>query len=363
MIAFGIASFSFISACGATQPPASTPEVQVPLLSLVPAGAIRVLQFFPSEADARTSELVSALFSEESEAYFDASFGLRPEEVREVVVAVYPEESGEPEESTETEESTERATGDESSNATRSWQAENRGQAPSRWVVLLRAERSLRDHARALSSRLNTIDFERDEPFIRRIGHLGVHHREFGLLDEQTAAYGPPTPLMARVFAGASDVIDPEQHTDNTVLFRWFELAPIRLPLDSPLGLVLAQEEHLEVCLSIPEAISHAAPNSIEASPDEPPNEHGRAPKLVVNAVLMGEFPETAPLNLRAFILQVHASPIGQMLLPEVELNSLTIEARDTGNRLEIHLELPVNTLAAGARRAFGTTAEAMIRE
>lgn len=297
----------------------------MPLLSFVPDGAVRVVQFYPAAAKARVPELFAALFSAGSEANFDASFGLRPSEVEEVVVAIYPSGSDDQD-------------------------------APPRWLVLLRAVMPLRDHALALSSRLNTVDFERDEPFLRRIGHLGTEHREFGLLDDRSAAYGPPAPLMARVFAGPNGPLRVTSESSanaraeapagnqaqNIVLLRWFELAPIRLPLDSPLGLVLAQEEHLEAHLSVP-----AREN---------------VTMLDAKMNLFGEFPETAADNLQNFLLAAHAAPIGRLLLPGVELaDKLTIEQQD--ELLQIELQLPIEALTRGAARAFAPTTEAMIGE
>ncbi len=274
-----LAGFCLIAAslaCGGPRPrPTLVEPPPLRPLEVAPAGATRVLMLRPAELmDSSLAPSVQAVLTPSALDRIDLYFGLRPSDVVQCVYATYGEHD---------------------------------------WL-LVRTHQSLTDTARAIASRMNTIEFESDAPIYRRAGWIGTERREVALLGEHLLAYGEPSPAFSRLVARAqessdqpslADQLAPLQATASATEateasvegppFRLYELTPLPFPLESPLGLLLTGQQALRLDLQPVDSL------------------------VRVSIKLFGEFPSGIQENFRRLAEVLSESDVGRLAgLPEV---------------------------------------------
>lgn len=111
--------------------------------------------------------------------------------------------------------------------------------------------------------------------------------------------------------------------------FTLYMVEPLALPLDTPIGLMLAGQQQLSVTLT-------------SAEPE----------RIALWVVLSGEFPETIEENLRTFVGSLALEPLGAALGIGESLTSLRID-RQT-DRVLIRVSLPTDRVVRGLETLFG---------
>lgn len=255
-------------ACGRGAPaPASAANEQVvlPLLDLVPEGPSRVLSASPkllAQAEA-TRALWRAVVPVEREQAFVTRTAVEPLALDELVIIDLPDEA---------------------------------------FLLLARGPFDAPAVVRMAGERLAVPDVSVDKPRMRREGLAGVGRYAFAALDAHSllVARDAPPELVAQVLAradapsphGAFDLplsadLRREQADAPLVLY---ELKPLHLPLDTPVGVLLAEQRALAI--------------SVKPSADQ----------LDVVVDLRGELPQGAEINLRTWARNIGATDLGRVL-------------------------------------------------
>lgn len=292
-------------ACGASAPP----TVEAPpradtyaLVDLVPSDAREVLVLRPPEllASETTRPLVDAIAPPAWRRSLGDRTGVYAEDVSELLLA--------------------------------RWQ-------DGAWWALVRVPRAT-DVVRAATARMAPVEVESEAPFVRRIGYLAEERYELVALSPELllVARGRPEGVIALVQA----LQHPRATAEPRPLLRsdgaaWLALPqPLGLPLDTPVGLLLAEQTGLRI---------EARPST--HVPSSAPTEE----RVRITLWLEGELPEGADENFRALLGSLSATDLGRVLgLPEA-LPTLAIAHRPGG--VELKADFHPATLARGVRLLF----------
>lgn len=344
-------------ACGASAPP----PVEAPpradtyaLVDLVPADAREVFALRPPEllASESTRPLIDAIAPPEWRRSLGDRTGVYAEDVSELLLARWEDGA---------------------------------------WWALVRVPRAT-DVVRAATARMAPVEVESEAPFVRRIGYLAEERYELVALSPELllVARGRPEGVIALLRA----LQHPRATAEPRPLLRsdgaaWLALPqPLGLPLDTPVGLLLAQQTGLRVearptsaspstsassetssapaiapsATSSPSVPSSASPSetrssasasaatSASASPSAAPHPPGEE-RVRITLWLEGELPEGADENFRALLGSLSATDLGRVLgLPEA-LPTLAIARRPGG--IELKADFHPATLARGVRLLF----------
>ncbi len=293
------------------QEPALPPLGELPLL--VPEGAGVVLVAEPSvlmDAPA-VRAVVEAVVVPELLDSFARRTGVEPGEVSELVVAEY--DTG--------------------------------------YVLLARGPYPAEDVVRAAANRMTPVAAQQDEPFLRRMGHIGADLVDVVALDEHVVMVASGVPdaaasLLARAEQGSwSGGLAPAlSGADVEPLVEAHGQAPLVLyvpePLELPPGfgtsLLLARQRTLAATV-VP---------ADEAT-------------LAVTVELRGELPEGAEQNFRALVESMGQSPLGAALGISEAARTLTIQVDDESATLRAQVSSA--TLAAGLRVLFVAQLEELL--
>lgn len=289
-------------ACGAS--PARTRPARArplgPLITLVPADSTLVIVARPAElvAAAPTARIIRAVFPADQLDRFSQRTGIDPRELEELVVADHPDGR----------------------------------------VVLARGPFDAPFAVREAGERMAPLEASVDTPRIRRVGILGARRVDATALAPRTVLWVEGAPqLAARVLAAArrhpasrnhalsSAIASPLRDSLGDAPFALYSLAPLGLPRDTGVGLLLARERALAA--------------SVRPAGDR---------ALEVAVELHGEFPNGAEANFRALAHAVAESDLGGALGMRDALPTLRIEA-DT-HRVRLDAEVDAAVLSIGLR-------------
>lgn len=216
-----------------------------------------------------------------------------------------------------------------------------------RFLIACRAEMAP-DVVRAAGMRMNTIEVSSNEPIMRRVGFLGRERRDVAAVGEDLLLIGADasTELMA-ILRGIESGELPEpalRGTDGASLRQAFNAPlvlyapqPLNLPLDSPIGLILAQER-----------AAAFAVRPIESALD-------------VRARVLGEMPSNAEENFRHFLGALGQSDMGRILGINEALASLEIEM--SADSVDLRSEWPAGQLARAIQVLFIDELQAVVEE
>lgn len=211
------------------------------------------------------------------------------------------------------------------------------------WWALVRVPRAT-DVVRAATARMAPVEIESEAPFVRRIGYLADERYELVALSPELllVARGRPEGVIALLHA----LQRPRATAEPRPILRsegaaWLALPqPLGLPLDTPVGLLLAEQTGLRV----------------EARPSSSPAERVR-----ITLWLEGELPEGADANFRALLGSLSATDLGRVLgLPDA-LSTLAIARRPEG--IELRADFHPATLARGIRLLFRAEISEIVEE
>jgi hypothetical protein len=188
---------------------------------------------------------------------------------------------------------------------------------------------------------MNTIEVESAAP-ARRVGFLGEERREVLEVDDHTYAYsGGAGPAMASLASTASGASEGPAQAEPVAAklavlerllgdspFRFLVPGPLGLPVDTPLGMVLARQETF----------------GFSVSPAPPPG------KVELRLALTGEFPSTIEANGRQLLGSFFASDLGRALVGDYAPTVL-VETREQS--VLVSVELDTDRLATGLQYIF----------
>lgn len=216
-----------------------------------------------------------------------------------------------------------------------------------RFLIACRAE-SAPDVVRAAGMRMNTIEVSTDTPVMRRTGFLGTERRDLAAIGDDLLVVGADaTAELAALLRGIQTSEMPDaalDGPDGELLRQAFDAPlvvyaphPLDLPLDSPIGLILAQER--------------AAAIAMRPMDDS----------LEVRARVIGELPESAEANIRHFLEALSHSDLGRILGINAALASLEIQM--TPDRADLQSQWPVGQLSRAIRVLFTEELQALVEE
>ncbi len=297
--------FGLSLACGASAPPPAEAPPRADtyaLVDLVPSDAREVLVLRPPEllASETTRPLVDAIAPPAWRRSLGDRTGVYAEDVSELLLARWEDGA---------------------------------------WWALVRVPRAT-DVVRAATARMAPVEVESEAPFVRRIGYLAEERYELVALSPELllVARGRPEGVIALVQA----LQHPRATAEPRPLLRsegaaWLALPqPLGLPLDTPVGLLLAEQTGLRI---------EALPST--RVPSSAPTEE----RVRITLWLEGELPEGADENFRALLGSLSATDLGRVLgLPEA-LPTLAIAHRPGG--IELKADFHPATLARGVRLLF----------
>lgn len=346
-------------ACGATAPPVEAPPRAdtYALVDLVPDDAREVLVLRPPEllASESTRPLVDAIAPPEWRRSLGDRTGVYTEDVSELLLARWEDDA---------------------------------------WWALVRVPRAS-DVVRAATARMAPVEVESEAPFVRRIGYLADQRYELVALSPELllVARGRPEGVIALLQA----LQHPNATSEPRPLLRsegsaWLALPqPLGLPVDTPIGLLLAEQTGLRV-EARPSPVAQRSPDGSSASPSVPPSSPppssagpssaspewstppspptSASPTSAANATnerlritlwVEGELPAGADENFRALLGSLAATDLGRVLgLPEA-LPTLAIARRPRG--IELQADFPPATLARGVRLLFRAEIAEIVQE
>lgn len=282
-----------VASCGATQPVVAEP-VPLDLLSVLPPGPSLIVHLRPDEI--MTSPVLGPIAREfigaEDLERIELRFGLRPNEVEELIFAEYGEE----------------------------------------FVLVARATRPVRPIAEAITSRMNTIELESDEPIYRRGGFVGTQRRELAVVRSDVIAYGTMAPPMAGLVARSGRPLPSVRSSEmdwvrSSAPLVFHRLTPLDFPIDSPVGMVFAQQRR-------------ARATFVEATG-----------AVQVQLSFDGEFPPDADRNLRSLAAAIAQSDLGRLIGLDEAFTTLEVSQIQGGITLDA--TWPAEPLRTGLRRAL----------
>jgi hypothetical protein len=182
-----------------------------------------------------------------------------------------------------------------------------------------------------LAHRMIPLEARTDGPGARAAGVLHGRHLEAIALGVHTLGIAVGTPELAgRVVRAAAGVIPPlvagpvqQLASRRDAPFVWVRVEPLGLPTDTPVGLLLAEQETLVA------AVSPASPTSVGVVID-----------------LGGAFPATAEANFRQLIVSLAQTDLGTAVGLRSALGSLDVAAAPTG--VTVRAELDARSVAQG---------------
>ncbi|MGE3635278.1 MAG: hypothetical protein AB7P00_35575 [Sandaracinaceae bacterium] len=300
-----------LAGCGGSAPPPRPPRPMPsvgPLRTLLPTDAHLVVSAAPRAlmTEPATRRVVEAVFDQAQMDRYRARTGVDPRELDELAIA---------------------ADGDGT-------------------VIVARGVADAAFAVREAGERMAPLEASVERPFVRRAGFIGARRADLAALDPRTVAWIDGTPQLAQRTLDAARrpaARRPRARSDLASLreaigdapFALFAQRPLELPLDTGIGMLMAQERALAIGVR--------------------PAEDGESLRIV--AILLGEFPPDAHENFRAFAESIAASDLGAALGAADALSSLTIATDDDGVRAEVRIDAGV--LAVGLR----TVLSAELRE
>lgn len=291
--------------CGAS-PERVVVEVEAPLelLSVVPPHPSLLVHVRPDElmASPVLGPIAREFIGAEDLERIELRFGLRPNEVEELIFAEYDDE----------------------------------------FIVIARSTREVRPIAEAITSRMNTVELESDEPLFRRGGFVGTQRRELAVLRDDVLAYG----TMAASMTGVVERAQRNMTSVGSAQAEWlvtsgplafYKFESLGFPIDSPIGMVFAQQQRTRVTFT----------------------EAGRDVGLRI--AFDGEFPPDADSNLRALVAAIARSDLGRLIGLDQAFPSL--EVSQTQGALSLEAAWPAEPLRTGLRRALAPNMEVLLGE
>lgn len=310
-----LAVMSWGTSCGGTAPATEVPEPEPlryegSLLALAPSSASYVVHASPQALwqSSGFRQIVDPLFPADRLQAFSDRTGIRIPELREALYADL---------------------------------------GAGRFLIACRAE-SAPDVVRAAGMRMNTIEVSADEPVMRRVGFLGTERRDLAAVGDDLLLVGADaTAELAAILRGIEHAELPEaalRGEDGASLRQAFNSPlvvyaphPLDLPLDSPIGLILAQER--------------AAAIAVRPLEDS----------LEVRARVIGELPEGAEANFRSFLESLSHSDLGRILGINAALASLEIQMAP--DLADLRSQWPVGQLSRAIRVLFTEELQALVEE
>jgi hypothetical protein len=208
---------------------------------------------------------------------------------------------------------------------------------PEGRMMIVRGDLDASLAVREAGERMAPLEASVEAPTVRRAGFLGPRRLELAALGTDTVLWVEGTPqLAAYVLASARRPPDRRRHALEGDRLGDLRAAhdeahavllvpvPLGLPLETGIGILLAQEEALA-----------AAAYPVED-----------AVRVVVD--LRGEFPEGAEQNFRAFVGALAESPLGEVAGVNDALGSLRIQSEE--ERVVLQLDLDPAQLSRGLR-------------
>lgn len=305
MSAAWLLALSFAHGCGgSTQHVAAEVEAPLDLLSVLPPGPSLLVHLRPDELMASTllGPIVQEFVGQQDLERIELRFGLRPSEVDELIFAEYEDE----------------------------------------FIVIARATRPMRPIAEAIASRMNTVETESDDPLYRRGGFVGTQRRELVVLRDDVIAYGSMAPPMAGLVARTRRELPSVRTTeadwlDSSAPLTFYKLEPLGFPIDSPIGMVFAQQRRARATFAEDDAA------------------------VLVQVAFDGEFPPDADGNLRALAAALAQSDLGRLI--GFDQAFATLDVSQTQGGLNLNAEWPAEPLRTGLRRALAPNMEVLLGE
>ena len=296
-----------VAGCGGPGPAGGSTSAEVPrapraLVDFVPADARGVLVLRPAELMARPEweDVLAIAFPEAQREAFRERFVLRARDVREAAIV----------------------------------------ERPDGTLTFLRGDYSEHEWVEVMGRRMNTVVGRGTDP-PQRVGFLGPDLREVVALDVGTVGYAsPPGEVLgevARAPRAPTGLLAASLGALGETPLRYVRLEPLELPLDSPLGLVLAQHRAFGVSLG-----------------------PGTDPEIAeIEVAVVGEFPETAESNVESVALALLRSDLGRVLLGSSAAESLRVERGE--EILRVRVQAPVPDIARGLSALFVDEIEGIV--
>ncbi|MEM9073694.1 MAG: hypothetical protein AAGE52_34710 [Myxococcota bacterium] len=202
---------------------------------------------------------------------------------------------------------------------------------------------------RAAAMRMNTLEVEADEPFVRRVGFLGTERRELVALGPSLlvvgAGAGVEIATLLEALAHGRRPPSALASDDGRRLLESADAAPLTvflpkpldLPRDTGIGLVLAQERAASVVVT---------PTTDTAD---------------LKVTVIGELPPGGDTNLRRFFEALGQSELGTLLGINQTLQSLDLTVNQ--DQTTIRAQWPVAPLSRGLRVLLVDDIDALLRE
>lgn len=277
------------------------------MLAVLPADAQTIVHLRPRQvvSTPALAAVLAPFVSEGGREQLDRLFGLHLDEIDELVWASFPDVPDVPAEAQE-----------------------------ERYILLLRARRPMRDVARAVGMRMNTVEVSADTPFVRRVGFLGTKRREVVALTDDVLLYAAGSgPTVAEIVALArgeetasiAPRLAPDRVDSPLAIYHPWSLG---FAADSGPGLLLSEQERLAA--------------SVSARDDE---------SLAVALSLPGTFPAGAEVNFAQWFQSVAASDLGRAIGMDVAASSLEVSVTERGASLTC--QWPTASLVQGIRTLF----------
>lgn len=210
---------------------------------------------------------------------------------------------------------------------------------PSGELLVAHGEFDAANVVRASTDAMDATETASEEPRPLGIGLIGEgRYLLAGEGDSLVVGHGAPEGWTAlfRYLDGAtddpgsalSDAIHRDLAATQQAPLVFHMLEPLGLPLETPIGLVLAGEQQVSVTLS-------------SSDPDQ----------LSVWVALSGEFPDTIEDNLRAFIGALAHEPLGEALGLAAAFETLRVQRAD--GLVTLYAVLPTERVVRGLRTLF----------
>ena len=297
-------------ACGAAAPtPQPSTEAALnpipdELTMLIPGRPDWVVRMMPTELLAQPAfeMLLAPVLTESWRDRFQLRTNVRPEQIQDLVYAGYGE----------------------------------RG-----FVVIARAPASAPEVARATGMRMTPVEVSSDEPLVRRIGHLGPNRREVAALGSDVLLYAggevgrETAQIMEWVRSSEQAMLHRRLYTDAPV--QLLRDIPLGIPTETPIGLVLADQQTLHVSVS--------AQGSV----------------LNLSADLGGSFPTTVADNLRSWLASIARSDLGRAFGINTAVETLEITSRESN--VQISLSIDAAAVAHGVELVFAEDWRELLRD
>lgn len=209
------------------------------------------------------------------------------------------------------------------------------------WWALARVPRAP-DVVRAAVPRMVPVEVSADEPFVRRVGYLADERYELVALGPELllVAQGRGAVVARLLQALQQPVSEHSMPSWARNLHAPLALAlphPLALPLDTSVGLLLAQQRSLRV--------------------DVEPREQA----LRVTVRLEAELPDGAEANFRVLLEALAASELGRALGLSEALPTLEIQRREAG--VDVRAIFDPSTLARGIHLLFRAEIADIVRD